>query len=73
MDAAIKVGNEISMREAAEPVGTQIIAILAAIGEHRIDRETGIKALEVLGSVASISNINFSDVNITYDPDGGPT
>jgi hypothetical protein len=67
MENGIHVGNTISLAEAAPPVTDAVVRVLAAIAEHRIDRETGIRALDVIGLTAQPSPVSISDCTI----DGG--
>ncbi len=64
MKTGMHVGNQVDMKESAEPLAKAIVSILNACGENRIDREVSLKALETLGAAAGVSHVTVQNCMI---------
>jgi hypothetical protein len=64
MDTGIHVGPKINAHEAVGPLSEALVKVLAAIATNHIDRETGVKALEILGMSAGVQHTTISHCHI---------
>jgi hypothetical protein len=68
METGIHIGNKIDAKEAVGPIAKAVVDVLGAIHDYRIDRETALKALDVVGLAGQPQGTSVSYCNVT----GGP-
>lgn len=68
MKSLLHVGNDIDATKVMPDIQKAIVAVLETIAVNRIDRETGLKALEIIGMNVGNHNITVSHCNLINKP-----